>query len=673
MFTLRRCGVLAAVVVLGALSACENPLDTTPRLESIEVSGANTLMVNQTVQLHAQGRDQHGESFFAGDATWSSSDNSKATVSQTGVVTGHQSGGPVTITATAGGKTGTIQITVAGSLHANRTITSSETWTAANGPHVVQGEVTVDAAGSPTLTIAAGAEVRFQSNGRLNVGWNHGGTLVVAGTAAAPVLLTSAAATPAAGQWRGLNFTSVASSSSSLTHTTLQYCGGGGSSTSACITLNGQGVSAVMNDVTVRHSGGHGIYLLDQSSFGAGSANLHVRNTALHVVVIHPNRVATIPAGGSFTDNAANAVRVYGGYVLQSQSWPNLGIPYVVTEDVTVDGSGTVVLTISAGTHLRFNSGARMNIGWNVGGALIAQGTAAAPVVFTADAAAPAAGHWRGLNFTSVAAPSSSLSHTTVEYCGGGGSSTDACILLNGQNVSAVMNDVTVRHSGAHGLYLLDQSSFGAGSANLHVRNTAQHVIAIHPNRVVTIPTGGSFANNVINAVGVYGGYVLQSQSWPNLGIPYVIQGDVTVDGSGTAVLTISAGTHLRFSTATRMNIGWNDGGALIAQGTPEAPILFTADAATPAAGHWYGLNFTAAASTSSVSHAIVEYGGRSSSANLAFATDLGAMLTNTIIRHSSHCGVRRWSNSDGWATDFTAAAHSNTFTANSYADQCGP
>src|SRR5438309_4671796 len=80
---------------------------------SVTVSPATaSLTVGQTVQLTATPKDANGNALTGRTITWSSSDNTIATVNGSGVVTGVGSGGPVTITATSEGQSGTATVNV---------------------------------------------------------------------------------------------------------------------------------------------------------------------------------------------------------------------------------------------------------------------------------------------------------------------------------------------------------------------------------------------------------------------------------------------------------------------------------------------------------------------------------------------------------------------------------
>ena len=74
---------------------------------------AATVQVGGTVQLTATPKDAAGNPLTGRTVTWASSDTSIARVDAKGLVTGKAAGGPVTITATSEGKSGSSAVTVA--------------------------------------------------------------------------------------------------------------------------------------------------------------------------------------------------------------------------------------------------------------------------------------------------------------------------------------------------------------------------------------------------------------------------------------------------------------------------------------------------------------------------------------------------------------------------------
>jgi len=104
----------ATVAMLGACSSSSTTPDPDPdptcTVSAVGVTGAPAeLLVTATVQLTAN--VTHANCTTAPTVTWSSSNNGRATVSNAGVVTG-VAAGQVTITATAGGKSGNASILV---------------------------------------------------------------------------------------------------------------------------------------------------------------------------------------------------------------------------------------------------------------------------------------------------------------------------------------------------------------------------------------------------------------------------------------------------------------------------------------------------------------------------------------------------------------------------------
>jgi hypothetical protein len=96
-----------------------------------------------------------------------------------------------------------------------------------------------------------------------------------------------------------------------------------------------------------------------------------------------------------------------------------------------------------------------------------------------------------------------------------------------------------------------------------------------------------------LSAQTVVDGNITTDTVWNLDGSPYLITRDVIVRSASRAgaapVLTIEAGVEVRFSPGTGLQIADEFGGvyrgALDARGTFDAPIVFTSNAASPAAG----------------------------------------------------------------------------------------
>jgi uncharacterized protein YjdB len=79
---------------------------------TVTVSGGGSVRVYEMLRLTATTKDANGNILVGRDVTWSSSAPNLATVSGSGDVTGVATGGPVTITATSEGQSGSASVTV---------------------------------------------------------------------------------------------------------------------------------------------------------------------------------------------------------------------------------------------------------------------------------------------------------------------------------------------------------------------------------------------------------------------------------------------------------------------------------------------------------------------------------------------------------------------------------
>lgn len=672
--TLTRRALGLGLVAVIALAGCDELEDVTgngdeeePDLVQITVTAdlaGGTLMVNETVQLTAEGADQFGDSYSI-SPTWSSDNVAVATVDEYGLVTA-VGVGTARITASAETSEGAFDVTVAGTLH-EEDIEASETWTAVGSPHVVRGVVYVDGTSSPILTLEAGALVELEADAGLVIGWNDGAGLRAPGTVADPIMLRSAASSKSAGDWRGIRFTST-TTTAELSWTTLQHCGAG--SDAACISAAGTGTDPVLDNVTIELSAGYGVSFEDDAGFGAGSTDLTISEANVPVK-LDADQVGTLPTG-TYTGNTTDRVMVTDGDITASQTWPDPGVPYAVLHTIWIDGTGAPVLTLAPGTTLLFAAEEALHVGWNDGGGLVAEGTLDAPIIFGSNAESPSAGDWDGVIVHGVAT-SVTLAHVTLRHCGGTAAGYDGCLTV--QDGAATVTAVTIEQSARYGVDLREGGRFAAGSSNLTVTGTALAPVVLNANDVHTLPAG-TYTGNSRDVILVPGGTVETTQTWPEPGVPYVIDEDVLVEGTGTPVLTLTEGTTLRFGVDAGLFVGSYDAGELRATASDSMPIVFTADAASPSPGHWVGVALDEGSSASSLlDYVTIEYAGSSAGwwdpANLVVQNEKGAVLTNSVIQHSGGCGVLRAEGTTMPTTDFTAPALNNTFIDNAGGSQC--
>jgi hypothetical protein len=114
--------------------------------------------------------------------------------------------------------------------------------------------------GLAQLAIEPGVTLRFGAGGALrvepSVGTNDAtGALVALGTVDAPIVFTSAAATPAAGDWLGVRFGQRVAVQTFMRYVRVEYAGGGGSSGSDSCLYPPQPQTGP-NDAAIRILGG---------------------------------------------------------------------------------------------------------------------------------------------------------------------------------------------------------------------------------------------------------------------------------------------------------------------------------------------------------------------------------------------------------------------------------
>lgn len=185
-------------------------------------------------------------------------------------------------------------------------IVANTTWTSAQGPYLVTSDVSIES--GAVLSVEAGVTVFFQSGRRLIV---RNGALHVAGTAASPVLFTSAlnvpSGTPANGDWGGVQFLDgTLDGATVLEHLTISY----GSTTAL------YSASPTFNNCRFERNSGYALSI-DLASFPHGSGN-------------------------SATGNGFNAIQVAAGEMTTSGAWDFTAIPYFLDGVVSVGAAPTL-------------------------------------------------------------------------------------------------------------------------------------------------------------------------------------------------------------------------------------------------------------------------------------------------------------------------------------------
>ncbi len=346
-------------------------------------------------------------------------------------------------------------------------LTIDALWPARAEPYVVAGLLIVDDIGRPSLTLADGAELQFNQHSGLEI---RRGTFDIE-SGAAGVLLTSSRPSPSPGDWRSLHLGDASEVGPSLLEgLTIEYAGGNSSGS-----LYFQGADPKhLRGITVRDGGSNGLYagptangmiiedavITGHSAAGIGGHSRGYFNAIRGSTITgnaQPMNVASSwNIGALEADNTVvgnlDDVLVVNAYdcfcrVTADMTMRNFGLTWVVNGVISMIHTSNPVLTIEAGNRVEFGSGGGITLADYAGrGSLVVPGTAAEPVVLTSSSASPAPGDWQGLLFTRDAA--GDLSHTTVEYAGGG---VNESAVYFEYNTTVSWSDVTVSHSAGWG------------------------------------------------------------------------------------------------------------------------------------------------------------------------------------------------------------------------------
>jgi hypothetical protein len=351
---------------------------------------------------------------------------------------------------------------------------ANDVWTADGSPHILPYDTTL----YKTVTLEPCAEVRIAAGRQITVR----GSLVAEGTAARPIHIGAKdAGQPFA------NFRTISPATIRLAYVTIDG-GGAPLNTQPYLTgtldISGDTLKPVqetlfVDHVTIAGSASNGLVMQANAGFVAGSTALVVTGSAIHPVSTWARAVGGIPEG-TYTGNGNDTILLPTGNtdtISESNTLHDRGIPYLVGApqsggDLRVDvplGQAAVTLTVEPGVTVRFKKGGGLRVASASStsparGSLVAVGTAAKPIVFTSDEAAPAAGDWLGIWFGDVPTALDRLDHVRVEYAGGQSSSgsgscpdntelnNDAAIRIFGPPPTQFITNTTIVASPTNGI-----------------------------------------------------------------------------------------------------------------------------------------------------------------------------------------------------------------------------
>ena len=571
---------------------------------------------------------------------------------------------------------GVLVLLASPSVRADTSISGSikDSLSLSGSPYVVTSRLTVPA--GATLTIDAGVLLKFQDRVQMMVN----GTLIANGTAAAPIVFTSATGV-APGTWAGIGVQS--GGAATLRHVKVTAAGlPGGFPISRQLPRSTalfcyRGSLSVANS-EISASGGDGVYYLNDTlpprTLSIADCTISaIQSDGVHLEAagaddsldatdntisgcgafpfrIPPAAMGRIGASNTMTGNASgNGIALTAGMIVGTVNLtPNR--MWFVLGQITVPAGAA--LNLVNGDSLRVRAGVKLQ----VYGSLSATGSPYSPVGLIADSTAQTpASLWAGMELDEGA--SVSLVGTVISGAGfadsfqlpGSSQYHSASIFAYRANLS--LNTTSILGSGGDGLYWYNDSS----PHSLSVKNssidatgndgyvvameTAADTISISSNTVIGVPrypillparrlvalSGNSISGNPTPATGISGGDIEFNTGMDAGGLYHVLQPMSILAG---VTLTIAAGAELHFAPNSWLDVF----GTLVTQGTPDHPVTLTSFWPTPLPGDWGGVGLQPG-SAAAMAYTRVCYAGE---VGTFLVSGVGAVQAAVLVNRAS-------------------------------------
>ena len=469
----------------------------------------------------------------------------------------------------------TVTVSTAG-VNVNQDITASVTWTA-DKTYFVTGDINIG--NNSVLTIMPGTVIKFAASSSLTIGYSTNATIIANGTLANPIIFTSSAQLPAAGAWEGLYFDSHTLNNSSLSFCNIQYAG----SNASYGALNIDGCDLSVNNCTVSNSGSYGIWTNYTNNYGGFSSfnNNTINATAKYGMVLNAQKIGSVGTANVLTN--VPGVLITGDFrSTTAQTWKNLNTPYIISNEVDIDGT----LTIEPGTSFKFDAAGWIGIGYYAATTFTADGTSLLPITFTTTSTSPVAGAWRGISFYDNTQPNSKMNNCIIDYAGSN-ASYGALHMVGASSI--VFTNNTIRNSSTYGIIVDPNAGFQAFTGNT-INTCVNHLISIFTKHLPELGTPNTLVpasgkGILIQGDAKYDADVIWKKQTADI---YVSGGEIDLDGN----ITIEAGSKFLFVNDTYFWIGYYQNTKFTAIGAALAHITFTSAGSSPAAGAWRGIYF---------------------------------------------------------------------------------
>lgn len=484
------------------------------------------------------------------------------------------------------------------------------------------------------LTIRPGTKVVFGPKAGLEVAPD--GSLSAVGTETRPIVFEGAESSK--GHWAGIGFLS----SSSKNELTWARVSGGGAKDGGhhfrTYSVLAAGRAKITN--TIIENSANDALVVDKGADIAGFSNNTFRGIEGFPITLYFSGVGHLDgessyAGSTSAPNNKPFIKVAADKAKSSQTWHAQDVPYRLSGTLAIDDADTVV-TIAPGAQLHFEEGAGVDVAT---GALSAVGTEAAPVVFRG--VDESKSFWAGIAFRSNSSKNE-LTWVRLSDAGkkdAGHNFRTYSILVTGA-ARVKITDTQVSQTGANAL-VVDKGGNIEGYARNRFSGIDGFPVELGANAVGDLDgesdyTGGSGAQNAKPWLLVNFENVTRTQTWRKQSVPYRFKGTTSINDAG-ATVTVEPGARLEFEGEARLDVAQ---GSLVAEGTEQAPIVFTG--VDRSKGFWSGLTFQSTGANR-LAHAEVSYAGASGYLHTHQGIRvIGRLsLTNSTVKENREKGVR--------------------------------
>jgi len=363
-----------------------------------------------------------------------------------------------------------------------------------------------------------------------------------------------------------------------------------------------------------------------------------------------------------YTRRTGGGPKYHGGPLTASEVWYVTGNPHICTSAVVIDGGHK--LTIEPGCEVRFRAGTGIAVGEGSGGELAAVGKPDTLIQFTSDSSAPGPGNWTGIAFHANTVPTTHLSYCAMDW--GGVPSSGALVARPGAQFA--VDHCTITRSAGAGLFCATGGHPTTFTDNT-ITGSMDYPIRIEAGYLGFIGAGNVLTGNAsgMDAIFAAGSGVAASATWRNLGVPYIVNGDVLIGDASSPVVTVEPGTTIKLAQNAAITIGYNQlPGALKADATGGQQILFTSSSPTPHRGDWLYIYFDLGTidSESKLKNCKFQYGGRNQDGEI-YLYDAKPEINGCAVDSSAGYGIFLEGN---WSElpDTMALLNNNTFSGDS-------